>query len=453
MPLHLVFNLGIAISYYLIPLALFSLVYQGWQEIPAFFRLVILQFALFILACATGHLLEAFEAQHGITTFMHGITFLISAAVALQMPIVAQRTIAFIRKSTAYRQKLQDSETRFQAFMNCPKLMAWIKDADLTIIYSNPPLIEQFRDLVGTKDRDRNPSLAETTERNDREVIRTGQPFEYLESVPSADGRMRQWLSYKFLMPHGGEVFIGGIAIEITERERLREALEKTNQELEQFTYAASHDLRTPIRGIMGLVSILERRLTSRLDEQEKVIVQQILKDGDYANNLVDGILSYSRLGRVQNKFAPVDVDLLLQSVVDRLNPLITEKNAAIEWAEMPTIKADATQIAQVFENLITNALKYCAASPPMVLIDLEKRSSHWVFSVQDNGIGIDPDYQDQLFVMFKRLHGRSEIEGTGIGLATVKKIAQRHGGDAWLFSRGLGYGSIFYFSVGKHLE
>lgn len=449
MDLHFAFNLGIALSYYLIPLGLLGLVVNLWTEIAPF-RATILKFALFICACATGHLLEAFQVEHRVVIATHGITFIISALVAVQMPAIAREAVRFVHRATTLHRELKASEARFQAFLDCPRLVAWIKDSDCTNIWGNRTMIERFgAQGIGVRDDEWLPAeVADVTLANDRRVLETGQPHEIIEPVPTSDGMLRVWLSYKFLLHIGDAPHVGGIAIEVTEREQLRQELERSNQELEQFAYAASHDLKTPLRGISGLVTILKRKLEDKLNEPEQMILGQIIKDCEYASELVDGILAYSRVGRVQAELTDVDVDELLTEVCDRLHVLFEESGAFIYWDDLPIVRGDRVQLGQVFENLVANAIKYRSEQIPQIVIQVEFTTTHWIFSVQDNGIGIESEYQGQLFTMFKRLHSRSEIEGTGIGLALVRKITRWHGGDAWVESRGIGQGSTFKFSI-----
>ncbi|MBD1864279.1 MULTISPECIES: CHASE3 domain-containing protein [Trichocoleus] len=227
------------------------------------------------------------------------------------------------------------------------------------------------------------------------------------------------------------------------------EQLESANQELEGFTYAASHDLKTPLRGISGLIAILKRKISSKITNEEHSLLEQIIKDCEYAMRLVDDILIYSRVGRLQEQPKLVNVNQLLTEVVAHLNPEIIKTQASIRWDRIPNVWADPFQLIQVFENLIANALKYRSKEHPLIIsITAEATPQEWIFSVRDNGIGIAPEDQGQLFTMFKRLHSQSEYEGTGIGLATVKKIAMRHGGTAWVESEGAGCGSTFRFSI-----
>lgn len=452
--MHFVFNLGIAISYCLIPLCLFSVVIKGWRYLTPFFRATVIKFGGFILVCAIGHVLEAFRL-YSISQYWHGITFAVSVLVALQMPSISTYAIRFIKQTARLNQELKESEERFQAFLDCPRLVAWIKDADYKNIWGNRTMMERFGPhAIGVRDDEWLPAeVAHETLANDRLVLETGLPHEVVETVPTADGIKRFWLSYKFLLQLKQQRYIGGVAIEITERERLRREVETTNAELEQFAYAASHDLKTPIRGISGLLSVLADSLTTRLTQHERSILDQIQTDCQYATELVDGILTYSRIGRLQSRLGIVDIDEVLCRVCERLSGLLEPCRAILNWDEMPSVVADPTQMIQAFENLIENSIKYRGQQDPIINVGVNVTDQEWIFWVQDNGIGVPPEYQDHLFIMFRRLHSRAEIEGTGIGLATVRKIAQRHNGRAWLESQGAGYGATVYFSISRHLH
>lgn len=227
------------------------------------------------------------------------------------------------------------------------------------------------------------------------------------------------------------------------------EQLEATNKELEDLTYAASHDLKTPLRGISGLITILQRKIDAKISNSERDLLDKITQDCAYAMRLVDDILLFSQVGRLQEPPKLVNVNELVASVVGHLAPEIKQTQALVRWENLPNVWADEVQLTQIFENLISNALKYRSQkSLPIISISGETTPEEWVFSVRDNGIGIEPAEQRQLFTMFKRLHNQSEYQGTGIGLATVKKIAVRHGGTAWVESQGSGCGSTFLFTL-----
>lgn len=452
MNLHQAFNLGIAITYFSIPAGLSRVVLQNWRVAPLLLRLILIAFALFIAACGTGHGLMAFYPHGEIVTASHGITLLVSAPVALAFPAIGERLRQLLLHNQRLASELDQQAALFHLFLDAhPKLFAWIKDERLAYTYCNQAMQQRFELKPGCYDQDwLPPDVAAVLNANDRAVLETGKTYEGIEVVPDPDGTQRSSLVYKFMLQVGTARLVGGTATDITEQERLRAEVELAFRELEEFTYAASHDLKTPLRGISGLLTLLERKLNAKLDDSERAILIQVRRDCDYANELINGILAYSKVGQAQTRRVPVDVDELLTQVCDRFAARFTELSATIQWHSeaLPLLSADKTQLQQVFENLIDNALKYRSDAPPVIDIGLQHQRGEWIFAVTDNGLGVDPAFKDRLFVMFSRLHSRAEIEGTGIGLASVRKIAQRHGGNAWLESAGVGCGSTVYFSL-----
>jgi light-regulated signal transduction histidine kinase (bacteriophytochrome) len=231
--------------------------------------------------------------------------------------------------------------------------------------------------------------------------------------------------------------------------ETLQNQVSALSEELELFTYAASHDLQTPLRGISGLLGILHRQLDGQLDERQQCLFAQIFNDCRYATDLINNILSYSRLGREPMQHESIDLWTLALEICDRHHATIEERKAVLTFSSLPEVWGDRHQIGRALENLIGNALKYCKTTPLIVISGSESRT-RWAIAVQDNGIGVDPELQGQLFTMFRRLHSRSEFDGTGVGLATVSKIAQNHGGNAWVESAGIGTGCTFHFTIKK---
>ena len=451
--LHSVLSLGIALSYYWILITLAAMSVKLWHQTPPFLRWTIAAFVLFICACGTGRLSEAFaESESSLVLFAHALTLTIAAPVALAMPTIAKRLYLFISHHSRLTKELSDSKGMFHAFLNAhPKLFVWIKDEALVTTYVNQAFSQMFGPPIGQTDEHWLPKpTAETMLANDRLVLDTGEPHEFLEKIDAPDGLRYSWLSYKFVLLVDGKRFLGSTATDITKQERLQSEMDLAFRELETLTHAASHDLKTPLRGIKGLLAILERKLNARLSDSERQLFVQVRRDCDYATDLVDGILRHLKLGQAQINRVKVDVSELLEQVCARFADTITATNGTICWHKqsMPVLLADRTQLQQVLENLIDNALKYRSEAPPQITILLRHRAGLWVFSVRDNGMGIDPTLIKQLFTMFSRLHSRAEIEGTGIGLASVKKIAQLHGGDAWIESEGLGCGSTVYFSL-----
>jgi PAS domain S-box-containing protein len=252
----------------------------------------------------------------------------------------------------------------------------------------------------------------------------------------------------------GGRERVLGIDRDVTGRKRLEqelaeraEELERSNKELEQFAYVASHDLQEPLRIVAGYAELLSRRYGGRLDEDADEFIGYTVDGVRRMQRLINDLLHYSRVGTKGQEPAPTDVGRVVDEALRNLGPKIEESVAEVTTDPMPTVPADEGQLIQVFQNLIGNAVKFHGEAPPKVHVCAERRNGEWEFSVADNGIGIEGVYRDQVFEIFQRLHARDEFEGTGIGLAICRKIVDRHGGRIWVESTP-GQGSTFRFTI-----
>ena len=229
---------------------------------------------------------------------------------------------------------------------------------------------------------------------------------------------------------------------------RQAQALARSNKELQQFAYVASHDLREPLRKVRSYTELLQRRYQGQIDEKADKYIGYIVGGATRMQTLITDLLSYSQVGK-EEALSLTSLDLnetLSQTLVD-MERTIQESQAAIAHDPLPTIVADPSQMAQLFQNLLSNALKFRGEGPPRVHITAEPKNDRWLFAFRDNGIGIEPQYAERVFVIFQRLHTREEYPGTGIGLAICKKIVENHNGRIWLESE-LGQGSTFYFTL-----
>jgi PAS domain S-box-containing protein len=232
------------------------------------------------------------------------------------------------------------------------------------------------------------------------------------------------------------------------EMQRLNRALIKTNQDLQQFAYAASHDLKEPLRTVTTCVQLIRHRYAGKeLDEEAGQLMDMAVAGSQRMHALVEALLEYSRAGEVEESaIEPVPVAGAVADAIAGLQSTIQEASASVSCGPLPVVRANRLHLAEVFQNLIGNALKYRSDEPPRIAVSASNGGKQWVFTVEDNGIGIPPEYQMQIFGIFKRLHGR-EVPGTGIGLATCKKIVDRHGGTIWVESEP-GKGSRFSFTL-----
>ncbi len=248
---------------------------------------------------------------------------------------------------------------------------------------------------------------------------------------------------------------------EIAERQRAQaEAaryaadLERSNEELEQFGYVVSHDLRAPLRTVQGYLRLLNQRYADRLDAKAETYIDYAISGAARMQEMIQALLDLSRVETGGREPAPTDVEAVLNRTLRALSPAIDETGAAVTHDPLPTVLADEVQLAQVFQNLIANALKFRREGvPPKVHVTAREGErggegeGKWIFSVTDNGIGIDPDQADRIFQIFQRLHTEDEYEGLGIGLALCKRIIDRHGGRLWVESEP-GEGSTFTFTL-----
>lgn len=248
-----------------------------------------------------------------------------------------------------------------------------------------------------------------------------------------------------------------GVMIDITrlkdvENRLRRQATElaRSNKDLEQFAYVASHDLKEPLRMVTSFVQMLKRKYEGRLDLDADDYIRYAVDGAARMHSLIDDLLTYSHVDRKTEPFELTDLNVVLRKVVQNLAELTRESSASITALELPTVMADPIQMGQLLQNLIANAIKYRdPAVPPRIRIEAEQGEGHWIFSVQDNGIGIAPEFSERIFKLFQRLHTKEEYPGTGIGLAICKRISERHGGRIWVESSP-GRGSTFYFALPK---
>lgn len=241
---------------------------------------------------------------------------------------------------------------------------------------------------------------------------------------------------------------------EILNRQCVESALLKSNQELarsnaelEQFAYVASHDLQAPLATIASYAQLLEKRSQDQLDSQAKKFIGNIVNGCMRMQTLIDDLLEYSRVGRSQKPFQPTDCDRVVEQALANLQGVIRETQAVVTYSDLPAVTGDFSQLVQLFQNLIGNAIKYRNEAPPAIRVSACKSEKNWLFSVSDNGIGIAPGHQERIFQIFQRLHTQKEYSGTGIGLAICQKIVQRHGGSIWVESEP-GEGSTFHFTL-----
>ena len=223
--------------------------------------------------------------------------------------------------------------------------------------------------------------------------------------------------------------------------------LARSNADLQQFAYVASHDLKEPLRMVASYTQLLARRYKGKLDSDADEFIRYAVDGANRMQWLINDLLAYSRVTSQEQVFEEVDCTKVLEEVMSNLQLSIEESQAVVTHDPLPTVMADGGQLGQLFQNLIANAITFHGEEPPAVHVSAERKANEWLFSVRDNGVGLDPQYAERIFVIFQRLHDREEYPGTGIGLAICKKVVERHGGRIWVVSQ-VGQGATFYFTL-----
>jgi len=281
--------------------------------------------------------------------------------------------------------------------------------------------------------------------------------FEWWDNVILSVYDLRSWLTVtsnlvflSFLSALLIPVLFDGLQQTIHEQYRLRDELEEKNRELEEFAYTASHDLKEPLRMIRSFLKLLDDKYSDVIDEKGKKYIHFAVTGAQKMTAFIDDLLEYSRVGRLYSNFEMTDISMILDDVRESLTNEEVNKEAVITYSGIPVINVVPVSIKMLFNNLVSNALKYQkAGNNPEINISCVELDSHWQFSVSDNGIGIDEVYHEQIFQLFKRLHTGDEYSGTGMGLAICRKIVHHHGGMIWAESQS-GIGATFKFTLQK---
>lgn len=378
---------------------------------------------------------------------------------------------------------LRDSEALYHSLVDTLPISILRKDLQGRVTYGNRGYAEKMgrplSELMGKTDFELFPrELAEKYLRDDQKVIDSGKIFEDVEEHRAADGTRSYVHVLKAPVRDAGGKVVGTQVIfwDVTARKLAEEALERTaadlarsNKELEQFAYVASHDLQEPLRMVTSYTQLIGRRYADQLDHDAKEFMQFAVNGALRMQRLIQDLLAYSRVGTRGKPFERTNCNEVLGVVKENLRLAIEESGAVIEADPLPDVRADAVQLTQLLQNLLGNALKFRGTQPPHIRIRCERRpatacpvdagarpadtvveempADEWVISVQDNGMGIEPQYFEKIFVIFQRLHPHDQYPGTGIGLAICKKIVERHGGRIWVESVP-GQGSTFFFTL-----
>jgi PAS domain S-box-containing protein len=395
--------------------------------------------------------------------YLFGLSTLIGACLAILMYRFPTRVVGGVEKTLAELfNKVQRSENKYRSLVSNIPDVIWSADQQGNTVYISPNLQRLFG--YSPEEVRSDPSLwFGRIHPDDLEKVKDafvslfiqGGTFDVEYRLRRKDGEWI-WLHDRSIgtYENNGRVYADGIVSDITERKRIEaalvaqgEELARSNAELEQFAYVASHDLQEPLRMVASYVQLLARRYQGKLDEDADEFIAFAVDGANRMQRLISDLLMYSRVGAKRKELHATDCNDVVHHALDNLQESIRETGAQIRIPPLPTVMGDDIQLLQLFQNLLGNAVKFHGNDPPRVDVAAEKQEGEWLFSIRDNGIGIDARNFDRIFQIFQRLHSRTSYPGTGIGLAICKKIVERHGGRIWVESEE-GRGTTFYFTL-----
>lgn len=378
------------------------------------------------------------------------------AAIAIDNARLFQQAERELRQRRETEESLRDSEERFRQLAEVGPQFIWIMDGSGKLEYVNRRWTE-YSGLAFSETADAE-SIARSIHQEDRaEVFRrwdqsrsTGELYEIEARLRGKEGGFRWFVirSVPFKDESGKIVKWFGASTDIEEQKKVQEELRRANQDLEQFAYSATHDLQEPLRGVKIYSDLLTARYGSKLDGQALEFLGYLRSSSTRMEMLVRDLLAYSQAGRMEAPAEPGDAGEALKEALSNLDSAIKDARAEVTSDELPHVPVHRTHVQQLFQNLVSNAIKYRSPNrPPIIHISANRHGPQWVFCVSDNGIGIAPEYREKVFGLFKRLHTSDEYSGTGIGLAICQRIVERYQGRIWVESEP-GRGSNFFFTL-----
>jgi PAS domain S-box-containing protein len=375
------------------------------------------------------------------------------------LDILARMTADLIERKRAEALLAQGRETFFELVERAP-FGIYVVDANFRIVQMNAGSQNQaFRNVRPIVGHDFGEAMhilwpseiAEEIIAVFRRTLETGEPYSSprftkpRKDVPAVESY--EWELHRMVLPDG-EYGVICYYFDSTELRNAEAALKSANQDLQQFAFSASHDLQEPLRTIKIYSELLAKRHGDALDSEGNKFMGYLCNAATRMETLIRDLLAYSQLSRFEKTGDRADAKKAIEGALSNLATIISETGAKVNFGPLPFVTMGATHLQQLFQNLIGNAIKYRSLDrPPVVCITAERQSGHWVFSITDNGIGIDPEYQETIFGLFKRLHTTDEYAGTGIGLALCQRIVERYGGRIWVESEP-GQGSSFRFTL-----
>jgi PAS domain S-box-containing protein len=349
--------------------------------------------------------------------------------------------------------ELRDSEERYRRLVDLLPDAIYIHDGE-RILFVNPAGVTMFgardeTDIIGRAPAEfLHPSNRDSLAGRARDLIAGKLSTEFIRRRRlRVDGTEYLADVAALQLNWKGKPAVLAVVRDVTDQVRAAEELRRSNAELEQFAYVASHDLQEPLRTVSSYCQLLEKRYKEKLDKNAADYIEFAVSGAKRMQLLINDLLQYSRVGTRGKPFRPTELNQVFADVVSSLDRAISESGATVTRGELPVVPGDAVQLGQLFQNLIGNAIKFRGPHAPEIEVGAAEIEGETVFSVKDNGIGIEAQHADRIFQIFQRLHEREKYSGTGIGLAVCKKIVERHGGRIWVESAP-GQGSAFLFTL-----
>lgn len=415
----------------------------------------------FIVAKADRSELMAGARQDAWGIFMTAI-FLVLAAGGLMTALWRQQAVNALRLEVAVERERRALVKHFEHLVKHANDIILLADAQGRYIEANESALKAYgytrEEMLALSITDtRAPQTRSDAPEAVRQLAGAGESGMVFETFhQSKDGTVFPVEVSARLIEVEGNRYYQAIVRDITERKRVQEELARraeelarSNLELQQFAYVASHDLQEPLRVVASYVQLLSRRYKGKLDAEADEFIEFAVDGAKRMQQLINDLLNYSRVESKGGAVFTVDSGEALDEALANLGVALSEAGAQVTRGELPTVKADQKQMVQLFQNLVGNAVKFRGTAPPRIHVEALTKGREWFFSVRDNGIGIEPRFFDRIFIIFQRLHGQAEFPGTGIGLAICHKIVQRHRGKIWVESNP-GEGSTFYFTLPK---